>query len=166
MGKTFVWKAELKFEGTVEEFNQMAASLEKLPVAISIPEWENRLDHVDGCFPIAVNVLLGDIVIKELAADMPRVMIKYVDDIRGGIRTPHLHLVNDEIVLLNRAKFKAFVGKVAHVLAERRAETVRDYVTVLDPINRLYPVYGRLGQTPAPSGPATELTSPKGQGKK
>lgn len=54
--------------------------------------------------------LLGTERINELVKNMPR--FKLIKDIRGGIRTAHLHL-GDEVVLLNEDRFRDLVGQIA-----------------------------------------------------
>jgi hypothetical protein len=136
MQDKFVWKATIKFGGSAEEFNHLAEALENLPVEIEISEWVDIPHHLAGCQPLPLDVLLSEARIKKLTEGLPRMQIKFITDIAGGIRTPHLHL-RDEVVLLDRAKFKTFVGQIAQELAERRAETVKDYIDVMDPVGRL-----------------------------
>lgn len=53
-------------------------------------------------------------LLDKIIKDMPRVKI---NDIDGGMRNPHLH-VRNEIVLLDKARFKEFVGQVAAELSK------------------------------------------------
>lgn len=80
MEDKFVWTAEIKFEGTVDEFNQLTESLEELPVEIYIPEWLRRPHHFAGCMPVPFEVLLGAERLQQLAEDMPRIQIKYISN--------------------------------------------------------------------------------------
>lgn len=136
MQDKFVWKAGIKFRGSAEEFNQLAEVLKDLPVEIEIPEWDDIPQHLAGCQPLPLDVLLGAAKVKKLTEGLPRMQLKFITDIEGGIRTPHLHLA-DEVVLLDHARFKTYVGQIAQELAERRAETVKDYIYVMDPVGRL-----------------------------
>ena len=136
MENKFSWKAEIKFVGSPEEFNKFADTIEKLPIEVSIPEWRWRPHHFAGCMPIPVDVLLGKDIIKKTAEGMPKIKIKYIKDIYGGIRTPHLHLA-DEVVLLDREKFRTMVSDVARGLAEKRVESVEDYIDVMQPVGHL-----------------------------
>ncbi len=136
MEDKFMWKAEMKFEGTAKEFNQLAEALEKLPIEIYIPEWQRRPHHFAGCLPIPIDVFLGAEKQERLIEGMPRMKIKYIKDIAGGIRAAHLHLA-DEVVLLDRARFKTFVAQISREMGGRRAESIEDYVDVMDPIGRL-----------------------------
>lgn len=64
---------------------------------------------------IAVTGLLSTELLGKIAEGMPRVKIN--KGIHGGIRNPHLHVAN-EVVLLDRARFKQLVGQVAEQLAK------------------------------------------------
>jgi hypothetical protein len=148
MTDKFEWKAEIKFNGTAAEFNRftesMAAALKAGTITIGIPEWKCRPPHhLAGCMPIPIDVLLGEERIKEITRDMLQVQINWLRDIRGGMRTPHLHL-GDNVVLLDRARFKTVVTQVAQELAARRVEATEDYIGVMSAINAIgddpYPV--------------------------
>lgn len=65
-----------------------------------------------GIWPVA---RLGGKVHDELVEGMPR--FKLLKDIYGGIRDPHLHIGN-EIVLLNKRRFRKFVGEIAKGLSK------------------------------------------------
>ncbi len=138
MKEKFEWKAEIKFEGTADEFNKLAATLNQLPVEFVIPEWEDRPHHLPGCTPFPIDVLLGRDRLKKLADKRPIIKLDYVLGIDGGIRTPHFHL-GDEVVLLDRPQFMRYVADVAHELGQRRAETIDDYIEVMDTVGRLAP---------------------------
>jgi hypothetical protein len=62
-----------------------------------------------------VTKLLGTEKLNELAKDMPR--FKLIKDIRGGIRTVHLHM-GDEVVLLNKDRFRDMVSQIATELGK------------------------------------------------
>jgi hypothetical protein len=136
MKDTFVWKAEIKFSGTAEEFNKLTTALEKLPAEFEIPEWHFRPCHFAGCMAVPVELLLEEAQLKELAKGMRQMKIKFLKDIEGGIRTAHFHL-GDQVVLLDRARFKEYVAIVAKELGGRRAETVDDYIGVMNQIGHL-----------------------------
>lgn len=55
---------------------------------------------------------------KELLDKITQGMLRIkINDIHGGIRNPHLH-VRNEVVLLDRARWKEFVGQVAMKLSK------------------------------------------------
>jgi hypothetical protein len=136
MAERFVWAGNMRFVGTAEEFNRLAGVLAEMPVQFEIPEWIGRKPHLAGCNPIGLDDLIGQPIITKLIEGMPRLQIKYIKDIAGGIRDPHLHL-KGEVVMLDRERFRVFVGEAAKTLAMRRADMVQDYIGVMDPIGRL-----------------------------
>ena len=138
MDDKFTWRAELTFRGTPAQFNKLAELLEEASVTVEIPEWADRINHLAGCFPMPVEKLINKEMLKRITQEMPRIKIKYIRDIAGGIRTPHVHM-GDEIVLLDGPRFQKLAGEVAQKLAELRAEQIDDYIQVMDPINRLAP---------------------------
>jgi hypothetical protein len=54
------------------------------------------------------------------------------------MRMAHVH-IGDEIVLLDRARFKTLVSTIAFELGGRRAEAIDDYIDVMDPVSHLDP---------------------------
>jgi hypothetical protein len=145
MNEKFVWKAEITFEGTDKEFNQLMECLAAANVDIDIPDWRCRPPwHVAGCMPIPPDMLLGRAKLNKIIEDMPRVQLKYVRNIWGGLRTAHLH-IKDEVVLLDRDRFKTYVLEVAQKLADERVDKADDYIQVMDPINRLGENLGSIG---------------------
>jgi hypothetical protein len=134
--QTFKWKAEIEFEGSVDEFKKLADFLNKQPLVVRIPEWDwVPPGHLAGCNPFPLEHLIDKDFLKILA-EKSKAKIPIIKDIAGGIRTAHVHLA-DEVVLLDRENFRIMVGQVAKTLAERRAETVEDYVDVMGPVDRL-----------------------------
>lgn len=137
MAELLKWKAEVKFVGTADDFNKMAARLDELPVEVTIPEWYCRPHHYAGCMPIPIDLILRD-RLKELVVDLPRYRIKFIRDIYGGMRMAHVHL-GEEVVLLDQARFKKLVSGVAQELGEKRVEAIGDYIEVMDAVGRLDP---------------------------
>ncbi len=147
MEDKFTWKGELKFFGSAAQFNQLSEMLEKLPVEVGIPEWQRIPNHLAGCFPFPVDSLLRKDQLKKIIEGMPEIQIKYIRDIRGGMRTAHLHLA-DRVVLLDRERFKVMVKNVAEELAEMRVDRMADYVDVMRAVGNI----GRFDDpTPQPS---------------
>lgn len=137
MEKPFKWKGELTFNGTAKEFAKLAAILDSHPVQAQIPEWRViQRGHLAGCNRIAVDTLLRAKHLEEIVADQPRFKATFIKDIKGGIRSPHLHLGN-EIVLLNKERFKLMAGEVASALATSRVEKYSDYISVIGSVNAL-----------------------------
>ncbi len=136
MDQQFTWKAEVVFNGPPEEFEVVAQALEGLRIKISIPEWKDRPIHSAGCHPIPLEDILSRVRLESLAEGMPRMRRLRVKDIAGGIRTAHLHL-GSEVVLLDRERFRKLAGLVAQELAERRVEVIEDYIGVMDGVSRV-----------------------------
>ncbi len=137
MANKFRWKGEISFHGTDKEFAKLAAVLDSYPVRVEISEWRIiDTGHLAGCNRIAVDKLLQVKNLNEIIAEQPRFKPTFIKDIRGGIRSPHLHL-GDEVVLLNRDRFKMMVGKVAAALAEARVDKYTDYINVVGRVNDL-----------------------------
>ena len=136
----FTWKGEIAFDGTAQEFNAMMDALREAPVSIEIPEWARRPRHLAGCMPVPLDHLLRKEFLESLVEKSSRVKIKFIQDIPGGMRTPHFHW-GDDVLLLDRERFKQFVAEVASSLAEHRVASGGDYIEVMEPI-------GPLGATP------------------
>jgi hypothetical protein len=133
----FTWKAEIIFRGDAKEFTQFSTAFEKFPIEVNIPEWKFRPNHLAGCFPFPIDRLLGHELIDKIIDGMPRMQIKFVKDIAGGIRQAHLH-IGDEIVLLDQDRFRMFASTVASELATMLVDREgMDYVGVMGPINSL-----------------------------
>lgn len=132
MDEKITFRTEIEFKGSLSEFEKVATSLAEQPIRIRV-EWPP--DHTAGCWPIGPEQLLGKKVLETVTEGMPR--IKIIKGIPGGIRDPHLHIGN-EIVLIDRAKFKEVAGQVAMVLAERLAERA-DYTETVGAIRNLMP---------------------------
>jgi hypothetical protein len=136
MEKKVTWQAEVKFTGTVEEFNEIASVLEKMPIEVRIPEWKCCPRNFPGGMRIPVDNLLDPGFLKEITHEMPRLNVKYIKGIDGGMRMAHVH-IGDEFILLDRRRFKALASQIAFELAGKRAGEVQDYVDVMDPINEI-----------------------------
>jgi len=140
MDEVFEWKAEIAFKGTAEEFAQFAEQMEAVAkarnVSVRIPDWWPKPGPFPGFWPVDPRVLLGRDVLAKLVEGSPMIDIKYIRDIRGGIRTAHLHL-GDQVALLERAAFKEVVSKVAAELGSQRVDSAADYVHVMAGINGL-----------------------------
>ena len=149
MDDKFTWKAEIKFVGTADEFNKLGEALDQFHLEFEVAEW--RLHpfpgHVAGCWPMPLDNLLGAERVKKLVAGMPQAKLRFIDDICGGIRTAHLHL-GDQVVLLSRALFKTLVADVAHELGEMRVESCGDYIDVVQAVGHLAP--GAVMGDPSP----------------
>lgn len=137
MTERFTWKGEIVFKGTADEFNQLAELIELQPVTVGIAEWAKiEGSHLAGCNRVPVDKLLERARLEKIIANQPRIKLRFIKDVRGGIRSPHMHLA-DEVVLLDRNRFKTLVGEVASVLSTIRVDRLDDYIDVMGTVNML-----------------------------
>jgi hypothetical protein len=136
MDEKFQWQANITFTGYAKEFNKLTELLEKYRVTVEIPEYRGGV--AVGGMRVPVKKLISEERLNALTKDMPVIDIRFIRDIRGGIRTPHLHL-DDKVVLLDKERFIEFAGEVAQHLAEIRAARIEDYVEVMQPIGEIAP---------------------------
>ena len=134
MNKAITFRTEIEYRGSAEEFGKVAAALVELPIRIRI-EWPPG--HLAGCWPIPIGEILSDRILENIIEDMPRINAKIIQGIPGGIRDPHLHL-RDEVVLLDKNKFKELAGQVAQELTERLADKA-GYTETVGAIRNLVP---------------------------
>jgi len=140
MGEKFEWKAEIAFKGTADEFARFTKGLKTLAeagtVSFRIPEEGFKPIPFPGFWPIEPEILLGRDRLAKLLESRQRLNFDFIRDIRGGIRTPHLHFA-DDVVLLDRAAFQTVVSQAAAALAARHVEAATDYAQVMAGINAL-----------------------------
>jgi hypothetical protein len=126
----------LEIEGSPAEIQEVIAQLEALPSGgLQIGTWPTPQRPAQGMtikttpLPLIDTVplpedeagiwpvtrLFDPELAKLLSQGMPR--LKMIDDIRGGIRNAHLH-IGDEVVLIDRERFKEIVGHAAKELAK------------------------------------------------
>lgn len=128
--KTITWKAEVEFQGTVEDFNKFTSAFPASGLKISFGGIDlGKLDPRRFGY-IASPAL--EIAGENLANETHVTRIK-AGPINGGIRTPHFHIGN-EIALVNRTQFKNILGEVARNIFEQRALQKDDYFEVIAPL--------------------------------
>lgn len=131
MNEKITFRTEIEFIGSIAEFGRAVASLVELPIRIRV-EWPPI--HPVGCTKY-FEEFLSERVLDKVIEGMPRIKAEIIRGIRGGIRNPHLH-IKDEVVLLDRVRFKEVVGQVAMELAGRLAERA-DYTETVGAIRNL-----------------------------
>lgn len=137
MDGRFKWKGEIVFQGTASEFNRLAEALAAYPVKVGIREWAAiARSHQAGCNRIPIEKLLDRASVNEIIGTQPRLKITFIKDIRGGIRSPHIHY-EGEVILLDRERFGMLVSKVASALATARVDRISDYIEAIGPVNAL-----------------------------
>ena len=144
------FRGKLEFEGPVSEFEAVMADLGKLSASgLMIGTWPTP-EHPGGgmmieTFPLPersppgiypIARYLGRDMLNKLTKDMPR--FRLIKDICGGIRTAHLHLQRNEVVLLDEAGFREIVTLVATDLAGQLADTM-EYPETVGAIRNLAP---------------------------
>lgn len=117
MEEKIKFRTFIKFEGSIKEFKRAITGLVELPIIIQPPPWEKP--HLAGCWPFPIVKILGEELLNRYGKE--GIPIKLPDVIPGGILTPHLH-IGDKVVLIDRAKFKEIIGKVASELVGKVAE--------------------------------------------
>jgi len=137
---TLKWKAEVTFEGTAEQFQAFKVDMEKHNITIDLgvvrPGMTFERYHWAGYIPAIVKDFFNADQIAKQTQGAERMKFSAIKDIQGGIRTPHLHLGN-EVVLLDKERFKTILGEVARNVLEHRIETEEDYFSVMEPITGL-----------------------------
>ena len=151
------YSGKIEFEGSVSEFKAVMTELEKLSargvmvgtwptpehpakgMRIGSVPWPEVIAHFPWPWPfpgiIDIPRYLGRDLLEKLIEGRPR--FKIIKDIDGGLRTAHLHL-QDEVVLLDQAGFKEAVARVATELAGNLAETA-EYPETVGAIRHLIP---------------------------
>lgn len=145
MEKRFEWSAEIKFNGTEKEFTRLAELIEEMPAEIEVPEKTASETSIlaaasrpilrwpwppwPGLPPYPERVLGAD-RLRQLTKDMSHIKIKIPRGIAGGMRSAHVH-IGDEIVLLDRDTFKAVVAEVASAIANRNVDAGGGFVGVM-----------------------------------
>jgi hypothetical protein len=133
---TLKWKGEVTFEGTIEQFYAFKTAIENHPISITVPEYDNKrfqIVHGSGYISPAALAGLKQAQLEKLTAGEPRVQFARIKNIAGGIRTPHLHLA-DEVVLVDKERFKTFLGEIARSTLDNRVDTEEDYYDMIKPI--------------------------------
>ncbi len=126
MQKTLTWKAEVEFQGNPEEFLKLTEALSAAGVKIDFGKFKPG----PGNGYVAPRFLESTKVLGSLNESNS---MRIAGLINGGIRTPHLHL-GKEIVLVDRTQFKNILGEVARDVFEQRALQKDDYLDVIAPL--------------------------------
>lgn len=131
---TLKWKAEVTFEGTVDEFNSFKAMLVKHPVAIAVADFGKFIDVTgSGYAQFDYRIAFKAGQLESMIEGAPRLDFKRIRGFAGGIRTPHLHL-GDEVVLVDKERFKNILGEVARNIFEQRVDAADDFCEMIKPL--------------------------------
>lgn len=137
MAEKFTWKGEITFNGTATEFAKLAEALDDLvDVEVKLPSaWPPRPFPGFPPWPWWRHISKG--TLNKLIQGRQKFQIKWIKDFAGGIRDPHMHLADEQIMLLDRKRFKVMVREVASMLAEQRVDIADDFISVMAPIQEL-----------------------------
>jgi hypothetical protein len=131
---SFKWKAEVSFEGTLEEFDKFKLSLSEHPIEIEMSEFSAHLDRSNaGYMRVNWGVVFPGERLDQMLEGMPRMKFERIRGFAGGIRTPHLHL-GDEVVMVEKDRFKTMLGEVAKNIFELRVDTEDDFCDMIMPL--------------------------------
>jgi hypothetical protein len=131
--RTVAWKGTVEFEGTPEEFEKFSGALFKAGVHISIDKESIFAEMVKRGYLAPVRWDAAGVVKQLNDTNSLRMAGPAIGDIAGGIRTPHLHL-GDDIVLVDRNQFKTMLGQVAREVFEQRATSLQDFNEIVAPL--------------------------------
>ena len=142
MNKQIKWKAEVSFKGSEKEFNRFVGAMNEHKVEVKIEKWPWPFPS-PGLPVYKSMVKFSDKVMGELLDGTTEMKIKYIDDIRGGIRTPHVH-VGENIHLLNKEKFSQYMGELGRVMTSSIGDKAADHVVAMERLSCLDDNIGRI----------------------
>ena len=115
-GKQLVWKAEVTFQGTVDDFKALAHAMAAHKISISTGESFGQLGtHAGYMRPVDVQTIVSQRELEIMQKDATSVPLPAI--IAGGIRAPHFHMGQD-VLLVSKEQVKAFLGEIAGQLTE------------------------------------------------
>lgn len=127
-----VWKGEVTFQGTVDEFKAFTSALTAHPVSITVAETLGRLGANAGYMRIPeYETVVGKSMVETLQREA--VPLPLPPFIAGGIRTPHFH-AGQQALLVSKEQFKAFLGDVARKMTEDHVEAETDFYNMIKPL--------------------------------
>jgi hypothetical protein len=131
--KSVAWKGQVEFEGSPEDFEKFAVALNQSGVHVSVDKESIFADLIKRGYVAPVRWDMINVA-KQLNESNSLLMRKpAIGDIAGGIRTPHLH-VGDDIVLVDREHFKSLLGQVARDIFEQRVTNKQDFDEIVAPL--------------------------------
>jgi hypothetical protein len=128
--QSVVWKGEIEFRGSPEEFAQFAESLVAAGVNFNLGTDRIVPTLIKRGYIAPVFLEAAKSWAKLTEGKSQRIAIKHIP---GGIRTPHVH-VGQEIVLMDRDRFKDVLGDVAREMFEQRALEKEDFYDAIAPL--------------------------------
>jgi hypothetical protein len=128
-----VWKGTVEFQGSPQEFEEFSGSLARAGVHVTFDKESilaelTKRGYVAPVYWDTVGVAQQLDTSNSLRLNGPA-----IERIAGGIRTPHLHL-GEDIVLVDRNHFKSLLGQVAREMFEQRVVSKQDYGEIIAPL--------------------------------
>jgi hypothetical protein len=132
--QTVVWKGVVEFQGTPEEFEGFSVALANVGAHVSFDK-ESAFTRLKPNPGYVAPVFLDAVGVLQQLDESNSLRMKgpAIERIAGGIRTPHLHL-GDDIVLVDRNHFKSILGQVAREVFEQRVASKQDFDEIIAPL--------------------------------
>lgn len=124
------WKAEVTFEGTMEQFYKVKEAIEKLPVVITIPGGEpeprpiTELGKPRFGNGYASPWFLAKFGKEKWFEELQKISSTSVKNV-CAIRTPHLH-IGDEIALVDKERFESILQAISREIVDERVDLEDD----------------------------------------
>ncbi len=131
--QTVAWKGTVEFEGTPADFEKFSVVLAQEGVRVSVDTESIFAELTKRGYVAPVRWETIDVMNQLNESNSLRMTSAAIRDIAGGIRTPHLH-VGDDIVLVDRNQFKSLLGQVARDVFEQRVTSKQDFNEIIAPL--------------------------------
>jgi hypothetical protein len=130
-----IWKGVVEFQGSPQEFQDFSEALARAGARVSFDTEAPAFVRVEPNPGYVAPVYMDTIGVLQQLDDSNSLRMQgpAIERIAGGIRTPHLHL-GDDIVLVDRKQFKSLLGQVAKEMFEQRVATKQDYDEIIAPL--------------------------------
>ncbi|MGC9781266.1 MAG: hypothetical protein HZR80_18640 [Candidatus Heimdallarchaeota archaeon] len=130
MVKEIIFRTEIEFKGSDKEFIEFSRQLVALDKTAIRIEWPPN--HLAGCNMFANFKYYDKQFIEKLIKDLDPIKLK---DIYGGIRNPHIHLEDFNVVFLKPESFKQVLDYAVTKLTKEFTDF--DHVKVMGAMNKL-----------------------------
>jgi len=128
-----VWKGVVEFQGSPKEFEDFSQSLVKAGVHVTFDKDSVFVDLSKAGYIAPVYMDAVGVEKRLDESNSMRMKRPVLEGINGGIRTPHLHL-GDEVVLVDREHFRSLLGEVAREVFEQRVASKADFTEIVAPL--------------------------------
>ncbi len=124
---------EIEFNGSVADFVDFTKQLVNLDNTKIRVEWDDV--HPTGCSKLASYKFFDKEFTDRHLKDIRPIQLQ---DIYGGIRTPHIHLDDFNVIFLNRDVFKQVVDYSASRISSEISKDINfDHVEFMDKMRKL-----------------------------